>query len=289
MKDNYQCRVCGSENTENLGPLPKQTNFAGKLLDRSLPESSLYKCNGCLLLLRHPVLSASQYNALYEQASSKVWSNSNKALRYDQVVVRDMIYKRNKRVCKVLDVGCYTAELLLSLPENYLKYGIEMSQEAASIAAGNGINIVGNDLYKINSCEKFDLILAVDVIEHTQNPEVFIKKLTTMLEPQGELIISTGNTDNLLWKNLKNRFWYSKFPEHISFIGESWLENFSEKNNYAITDKHFFSYAPIGWKFLIKNAVKFLLSILRISPERFSNTTKDHFCFAIKVKAQIIK
>jgi 2-polyprenyl-3-methyl-5-hydroxy-6-metoxy-1,4-benzoquinol methylase len=235
-----------------------------------------------LLIARHPILSTSQYNALYEQANSKVWSSSNAALRYDQVAVKNIILDRNKSDIRVLDVGCYTAELLSSLPENYLKYGIEMSQEAASVASIKGIKILGNDLYNIDTIEKFDLILAVDVIEHTHNPEHFIEKLSSLLLPNGEIVISTGNTDNWLWRLLKNRFWYCKFPEHISFIGEKWLDLFCKKNNFIVVDVQYFSYVPTKPLTLIKNLTKLFLSLIHIYPERLSNTTKDHFCFVIR-------
>jgi 2-polyprenyl-3-methyl-5-hydroxy-6-metoxy-1,4-benzoquinol methylase len=281
MDDNYKCRVCGSINTLNLGSLPKQTHFAGRLMQQSLPESFLYECNDCSLVVRHPILSTSQYNTLYEQASSKVWSSSNVALRYDQIVVKNFILKRNKSNDKVLDVGCYTADLLKSLPESYKKYGVEMSLEAALVAKEKGIKVVGNDLYKIVTNEKFDVITAVDVIEHIHNPEEFIRNLAMLLEPNGQLIVSSGNTDSWLWKNLKNRFWYSKFPEHISFIGINWLNNFCKKNNFKIIEVRFFTYVPNNISFIVKNMVKCIFSLIRINPERFSNTTKDHFCFVI--------
>lgn len=283
MKGNYQCRVCGSMNTLSLGPLPKQTHFAGRLLKQALPESFLYECNNCFLLVRHPILTTSRYNSLYEKASSKVWPSSSVALRYDQAIVKSIILKLNKSIgdSKVLDVGCYTAELLLSLPKQYLKYGVEMSQEAASVASKKGINIVGNDLYSIATTEKFDIITAVNVLEHTHNPEEFIQKLILLLEPHGKLILSTGNTDNWLWKNLKNRFWYSKFPEHISFVGEKWLNNLCKNNDFKIIDTNFFSYVPTNYMWIFINIVKCIFSLMRINPERLSNTTKDHFCCVI--------
>jgi 2-polyprenyl-3-methyl-5-hydroxy-6-metoxy-1,4-benzoquinol methylase len=277
----YCCRACKSKNTVNLGMLPEQNFFAGKLLDQSLPESCLYVCNDCLLQARHPVLSKAEYNSLYEKASSKVWSSSNVELRYDQLVVKNFILKRNKSRDKVLDVGCYTADLLKSLPDSYKKYGVEMSKEAALVAKENGIKIVGNDLYRIVTNEKFDVITAVDVIEHIHNPEEFIRNLALLLEPNGQLIVSSGNTDSWLWKNLKNRFWYSKFPEHISFIGINWLNIFCKNNNFKIIEIHFFTYVPNNISFIVKNIVKCIFSLIRINPERFSNTTKDHFCFVI--------
>lgn len=282
MKSKYQCRVCGSNNTSNIGALPKQKTFAGKLLKQSLPESFLNQCHECLILVRDPILPVSQYNILYEQASSAVWSSSNPVLRYDQAVVRRIILERKNTNVSVLDVGCYTAELLLSLPERFVKYGVEMSKSASEVANEKGIKILGNDLYNINTTEKFDFILAIDVIEHTQNPEQFIKKLSSLLLPNGEIVISTGNTDNWLWKFLKSRFWYSKFPEHISFIGEKWLNHFCKKHNFAVVEVQYFSYVPTKLSTLIKSITKLFLSILHIFPERFSNTTKDHFCFVIR-------
>jgi 2-polyprenyl-3-methyl-5-hydroxy-6-metoxy-1,4-benzoquinol methylase len=282
MANNYICRVCGSNKTENLGALPKQTHFAGVQLGQSLPESNLYECKSCLMLARHPVLSVSDYNQLYEQLASTIWPSNNFDLRQDQRIVRNIILNKFKTDCKVLDVGCYTGDLLVSLPAEYIKFGIEMSMKASMEAVSRGVNIIGNDLYNIRTNDKFDLIVAMDVIEHTHNPEDFLKKLSTMLEVGGEIIISTGNSDNWLWKYLKNRFWYSKFPEHISFIGEKWLENFCDKNNFIITDQRIFSYHQVTSQFSFKNAVKLALFLMKIGPEKFSRVTKDHFCFVIK-------
>ena len=281
MNSHYECRVCGSFNTLNLGPLPEQKLFAGKLLEKKLPESSLFKCFDCMLLVRDPILESSQYKAFYKNASSEVWLGSADNLRYDQSIVKAMLVKQNKSNIKVLDVGCYTGELLSSLPESYAKYGIEMSEAAAYVASSRGIKIVSNDLYAIDIHHKFDVITAVDVIEHTENPEVFIQELMSLLAPHGKLIISTGNTDNCLWKRLKNRFWYSKFYEHISFIGERWLDNFCFKNNFTIVDKVIFRYFQPTARYSIKNFAKFMLIVLRIAPERYSTFTEDHFCFSI--------
>ncbi len=278
MTRSYQCRVCGSDNVEYLGELPKQNNFAGQLLSQHLPESGLYRCHSCLLLVRHPILSVTEYNALYAQADSNVWSNNKIELRPDQQIAIKIFSNKVKATCKVLDVGCYTGDLLSSLPKHHLKYGVEMSKAAAMIATSRGINIIGNDLYNLTGDDKFDFIFAVDVIEHTYNPEAFIKKLSTILTAEGAIFISTGNSDHWFWKHLKNKFWYSKFPEHISFIGVEWLDKFCQKNNFIVTDKHYFNYSA-GY---IKNFIKFVLSMIRIFPERFSGATKDHFCFIIK-------
>lgn len=282
----YECRVCNSDDVMCMGILPEQTYFAGEMLDPILPPSKLYKCNSCLLLVRHPILSQQEYNKLYAKAEANVWSNTNRGLRPDQLLVINTIIKNNKDNCKVLDIGCYTGDLLTALPKSYLKFGVEMSKKAALVAVERGIKILGNDLYEFNSTDKFDVVTAIDVIEHTQNPEKFILNLIKLLNSNGEIIISTGNSDNLMWRILKNKFWYSAISEHISFIGYRWLNNFCKNNNLLITEINYFNYTSHSFKLVVKNIVKSILSILRVRPSRYSNTTKDHFYFSLKINAK---
>jgi SAM-dependent methyltransferase len=188
MTKKHQCRICNSVNTENLGILPKQTHFANKKLDQNLPESSLYRCKSCLTLMRHPILSIAEYNLLYKQADSTIWSNKTPILRPDQEIVKNIIIN-DKKAGKILDIGCYTGDFLSSFSDDYVKFGIEMSIQASEIAASRNIKIIGNDLYKINTIEKFDFIVAMDVLEHTENPIAFIKIISSMLTINGKIII----------------------------------------------------------------------------------------------------
>lgn len=285
LSKNYICRVCRSNKTTYLGDLPMQRQFAGKDLKQLIKKSSFYKCNSCLLLLRHPILSVADYNKLYKIAESTVWNNHSSELRQDQLIVKNMILTKRPNGCKVLDIGCYTGFLLDSLSDKYTKFGIEMSDRASSVATKKNITIIGSDLYNINTEEKFDLILSVDVIEHTENPHAFLERLVGLLNDGGEIIISTGNVDNWLWKYLKNRFWYCKFYEHISFIGTKWVEKYCTQNNMILTNQVTFNYSKFRFKSIVKNLVGLILSLLKIKPEQYSHITSDHFCFSIKIKA----
>jgi 2-polyprenyl-3-methyl-5-hydroxy-6-metoxy-1,4-benzoquinol methylase len=231
--------------------------------------------------MRDPILTIQEYNKLYADTGTMYWANASVELRPDQTIVHDILLKKMHDSCKVLDIGCYTGDLLSSLPEQFIKYGIEMSSEAEKISKEKGIQIVGNNLYAIESSERFHFIVAIDVIEHTDNPANFLNKISEYVEEDGKIIISTGNADNWLWRYLKNNFWYSKYSEHISFIGEQWLDDFCKKNNFIITEKYFFNYFPNTKKKYFKNKVKILLSLLKIQPLIYSNTTKDHFCFVL--------
>lgn len=282
MNEIYTCRVCGSKNISNIGALAGQTYFAGEALSKSFPRSFLYKCNNCLILLRNPIQNEDEYNELYANIESPGWLKVNKHLRNDQSLIQKYIQKKKSKFNNILDVGCFTGDLLVSLEGNYHKYGIEMSESAANVAKDRGIEIIGKNLYQIKTSLLFDVIVSSDVIEHTINPKVFIVKLMSLLNENGELIISTGNTDSWLWRILKNRFWYSSFPEHISFIGEKWLVKFCKENNYLIVESKFFKYLAFTPLLFIKFPIKLILSLLGVQPERLSNITQDHFYFVIK-------
>ena len=281
----YICRSCASQNISSLGKLPTMNSFAGKPLMVSFAESSLYKCNDCSMLARHPVLTEAQYNKLYAASDADVWRSNSLQLRKDQQIARSIIMSQYQNCCSVLDIGCYTGDLLASLPDRFSKNAVEMSENASRVAESKAINIVGKNLYEIDTDFKFDLIVAIDVIEHTINPAEFLLYLAGFLKPNGAILISTGNADNWVWERTKNKFWYSSFYEHISFISQTWLAAFCDDNGYSVINLRKFCYAELNFKSFIKASVGIALTIFGFKTQRFSNFSKDHFCFLIKAKA----
>jgi len=99
---------------------------------------------------------------------------------------------------KVLDVGCgggliseEIAKLGLSITS------IDASEENIAIASlhaekqGLDINYIRGGPEDLD--EKFDVIIALEVIEHTSDPELFLKTLAERLNKNGILILSTLN------------------------------------------------------------------------------------------------
>jgi hypothetical protein len=72
--------------------------------------------------------------------------------------------------------------------------------------------------------DRFDVITAVDVIEHVSEPLTFLRMLTGLLKPGGDIIISTGTLDAPAWRRARGSYWYCAIPEHISFVSRPWLE-----------------------------------------------------------------
>lgn len=101
----------------------------------------------------------------------------------------------------VLDIGCgggLTAESIARLGARVT--GIDESHKTISIAAQHAcLENLQIDYQPITLAaliaqnRKFDLILALEVIEHVDSPTTFLEECTALLKTKGTLIISTLN------------------------------------------------------------------------------------------------
>jgi hypothetical protein len=99
-----------------------------------------------------------------------------------------------------------------------MKYGVEPSVAAAAAAKSRGVSILAPTLEDLSPKARFDVITMIDVVEHVADPRQLLDAALPHLAPGGSLIIATGDATNLLWRRVfRSRFWYSSFPEHITF------------------------------------------------------------------------
>ncbi|MCB9261512.1 MAG: class I SAM-dependent methyltransferase [Flavobacteriales bacterium] len=107
----------------------------------------------------------------------------------------------NKSIA-ILDIGCGFGSLIKAL--NELGYnqttGIDLSPEQVKMAEHFGVkNIQQADAHDFlqNENAKFDVIFAVDLIEHLSKDELvdFLQRLKSGLKPGGKIILRTPNMD----------------------------------------------------------------------------------------------
>jgi SAM-dependent methyltransferase len=209
------CRLCNAANPKCLGAIPSSDYFAGRVLSYPIDGGHLWRCNNCQSMFRHPVLSKSMYLRLYVNGAGD--ERSTDAGRQDLTIIRRIIAEQN-RPGGVLDVGCGPGDFLLTLPAGLPKYGVEPSTAASTAARKQGIAILGPTLDQLPPHATFDVITIVDVIEHLAEPGELLDAAFPHLSPGGSLIIATGNASYALWRRFfRSRFWYSSFPEHITF------------------------------------------------------------------------
>jgi SAM-dependent methyltransferase len=109
----------------------------------------------------------------------------------------------------VLDVGCTGHFVAIGSPqwlhgrlcEKFPSTsGIDISAENAAILRENGFkNIYVQSAESFYLPEKFDTIVAGELIEHLANPGMFLRQSHTHLRPGGRLVLTTPNAFSLLF------------------------------------------------------------------------------------------
>lgn len=228
--------------------------------------------------------------------------------RMDWQIAADII-RKNGDVSSVLDVGCFDGRFLDHLGTGYHRAGIEVHPRAAELAAARGIRIVGHDFSELDSlASRFDVVVAMDVIEHVADPREFIKSMARVTRPGGLLIVSTGNTAAWSWRLMRGMYWYCSIAEHLSFINWCWCKHTARELGLAIIDFRTFSHEPTqtsaaclqAWANLFYRCLPRLAYTLRRSYARYKGdacrpsfrtpphrrSAKDHLLVAFRVPPQ---
>ena len=104
-----------------------------------------------------------------------------------------------------------------------------------------GYNIILGDVTKpLPVTDKFDVIVAGDLIEHLTNFEGFFQNCRNLLNNNGILIITTVNPFFFKWFLyifLKNRYLVN--PEHTCYIDPQCLSHLSERSGFDIKELYF--------------------------------------------------
>jgi len=214
------CHSCRN-GTQLRGRIPDALRFAGRDLDSPLPGGNLYVCPNCHLNFRYPRPSKRTLDRLYTDGSANAWENPADRRR-DWAVARQIL--DDPTVARsVLDVGCFDGGFLDSLGSRWGLHGVEIHPTAAARAEERGVEIICRNYDDLGKLDRaFGVVTAFDVVEHVEDPLLFLRQLSRLVLPGGIVTLSTGNTETLSWMLLGSRYYYCVIPEHISFINPKW-------------------------------------------------------------------
>lgn len=263
LNDNIVCPSCNLPTIELVGSLVDADAFAGQVLQSTISGGNLYCCTSCNLFFRWPRLLQTDLKELYQHASNSHW-NYKSGFRPDWAFAQEMINKtKADEQQNILDIGCWDGNFLESLSAKRKRYGLEINQSAAKQAQSRGVTLVGDDLYTHldkKFINYFDVITTFDVIEHVDDPKLFLSTLLEYIRPGGIIIISTGNTDAWTWKLAQSQYYYCANPEHISFINTAWFEHQTNEEPFEIIEIKDFSHVAKWsiYEFLKQTLANFL-------------------------------
>lgn len=168
----------------------------------------------------------------------------------------------------ILDIGCgggLVSEPLTRLGASVT--GIDGDAQAIQVAKDHAeqnnlkINYLTGDAEQLlKSKKRFDVVLALEIIEHVSNPESFTALLTQLVKPNGIIIMSTLNrtpqsyalgivaAEYILGWVPKGTHTWSKF------LKPSELNSMLRCHNFGITDITGLTYNPISQNFELSNS-----------------------------------
>ena len=189
--------------------------------------SFAYSNNVSYLLkrLNLPIIQIGEFNKSWDIYNSLDFINNNLA-----------------KDAKILDVGCYGSEILLTLYKSGFKniHGIDTNPKIKKMPYSNKINYhVGNLFENKFQSSSFDCITSISVIEHGYDEKKFFTEFSRLLKKDGYLILTFDywdtkiKTDNikmfdLSWnifskKEVKSMIINAKEKYNLELVGN---ENF---------------------------------------------------------------
>jgi len=131
-------------------------------------------------------------------------------------------------------------------------WGVDIDEKGIEYLRGQGFeNLLVGDICALGDVEPirnrlFDTIVASEVMEHLQNPGLFLKAVKAFMAPgKTELIVTVPNAfriDTLMW--LFHRVEYVH-PDHHYWFSYYTVTHFLQKNGFHIEEVYVYSFNPV--------------------------------------------
>ena len=145
-----------------------------------------------------------QYSAIFHMESKHWWYRVRREISLD--ILRTLLKNSSSADLKILDIGCGTGGLLKELQPFGTVYGVDIADQAIQFCREREIsNVHLGDIIDIPyPTGLFDIVFALDVVEHIQDDGTALEEIYRVLEPGGHAIITVpafqslwGVTDKL--------------------------------------------------------------------------------------------
>lgn len=210
MSKKYFCPACDSS----------QNSFCG---DKN--DFKIFTCQECKTLFstKNKLSERFDYDDYYHQNNLVAPDFIN--FRLDEIVSSFESFRLNNRF---LDVGCGAGNLLAAAARvNWQIEGVEVSKSSVEFLQKQKIQVFHGELFAANFQENsFDVVAAVEILEHISEPAKFLKEVFRILRPGGLFFATTPHGAGASAKLLAANWTCVAPPEHLhlfSFKGMKYL------------------------------------------------------------------
>jgi SAM-dependent methyltransferase len=201
---------------------------------------TLLRCTTCNLLRLHPPPTDAELAVAYSDSYAPHTRPglSGKAKGWlEQRSVRQL-WRLLGPPRRVLDVGCATGDLLLSIRRegNANVIGVEPGERAAAVARERGLDVRLGMLEDAAFCDaSFDTVILSHTLEHVRDPLATLREIGRVLTPGGALILWLPNADSIEARVLGRRWIGYDPPRHLTTFSIATLTRALEENGFRVT------------------------------------------------------
>lgn len=213
-------------------------------------------CSNCFLGFTYPVPKniGKFYSDIYWKSSGITG------------ILKDMLYKlfqaRRKKWIKkylnkgkILDVGSGEGIFGKSLPDQYKVTNLDIPD-----AEIKNPNVIKEDFIKWQTKQKFDAVVFWESLEHTSNSVEYIKKVCSLLNKNGLIMIEFPRYDSLESKIFSKYWFHLDPPRHLTHLTIRGLIKVLKSNNLKILSYQ----SVIAPEYSLGGFVASVLAVLRI-------------------------
>ena len=136
-------------------------------------------------------------------------------------------------------------------------FGVELNSEAGQKACNKGYQVFKGLFEEMPlPRQKMDIVIINQVIEHSSDPMLLLKKVFSMMSSQGVVIIETVNCDSLDYYLFSKSYWGGyHIPRHWTLFDRETLSYAMEKEGFTIISKKNML-SPVFWILSFHNFFK---------------------------------
>ena len=209
-------------------------------------------CVRCRLVQRNPQPDKDEIIRRYSNTYGKNYlsyelANETSFLKLQQLALKDAgflqleknIFTNTDVLPEVLDIGCATGALLEDLRSRKWRVtGVEISPCGEYAINERNLDVRTMPLEKNNFLNNsFDVILASHLIEHLNDPRIFLLEINRILKNNGHVFITTPNISGFQ-ACLYGSSWRSAIFDHLYLFSKKTLFKLLKNTGFKIESCH---------------------------------------------------
>lgn len=235
-----KCAVC---NGERLLP---HLHVAGEMGEQGLIPttdrfgtalSDIVRCAECGHMQLERIPAEEVLEESYESAASTDYVDEEAGQRATAAAILDQI-ERHRRPGRLLDLGCWVGFFPAEAERRgWRATGVEPSRFASTYAREElGLEVIPAGLFEADlPAATFDVVFLGDVIEHLPDPAEAVRRIRSLLTPQGLLVMALPDAGSRLARTMGRR-WWSVIPTHVHYFTRRSMQRLLSETGFEVLD-----------------------------------------------------